>query len=130
MFPEILKRVLAEYKEHVGKRSYYIIFLVIICMSIINAFEPLFFGAIIKELEEYYRDGHFDIHMITKIIVAWIAYMIIVNLIDYKVKYELVTRPCLVDYKKTIKKFCKHAQSMDHENLSRKANRKYLQTDR
>lgn len=131
MIPKILREILSEFKEHVGKRRYYSCFILIIIISAILSLEPLFFGAVLRELEESFSTGVFNTRNIIYITVFWLIYTIVFNLTKFLVMYECTTRSCLIDYQKSIKKYCHYTNAMTMQTyLSKRIGSIYKLIDR
>ena len=102
----ILKTVLFELKKHVWNFRFYTMFFSIIWISLFLTLEPLFFGKIIAELEKFYQNGFFNIRTIIDITIIWTIFVIVGQWVKYFVWQELSTRPLLIDYRESIKKYC------------------------
>jgi ABC-type multidrug transport system fused ATPase/permease subunit len=81
-------------------------FLLVPAVSILASFEPLFFGAIIKKLEEFYSIGWFDIKGIFTIVFFWLSFVIVTLIFKYCVWQLITTDTLLIDYKINIQKYC------------------------
>ena len=108
----ILTSLLKELKSNIWNKRYYLMFIATVFISIYLTLQPLFFWKIINELEKYYETQFFDIETLLYITWLWISYSIIWAILRYYIGQELITRPLLINYKETIKDYCKKTLDM------------------
>ena len=126
-----IKKILEELRKHIGKKKFYAIFICVATLSILSALEPLFFWKIISELEKYYETQFFDTKQIIQITIFWFIFIVISQIWKYIVFQEIITRPAIIDYRESIKKYCYHTISMTmKEYLGKKISSIYKLIDR
>jgi len=109
---QTFKKIFQELKEHVWNLRFYSMFIFVIIISIVLTLEPLFFWKIITELEKYYINWTFNTDTIIKITIVWFLFVAITQFINYIIYYKIITTWNLIDYKKSIKKYCNYTISM------------------
>ena len=109
---QTIKKILEELKIHAWKIRFYSMFIFMVIISLVLALEPIFFWKIIAELEKYYTNWFFDTRVIINTVIFWLIFIVISQIFRYIVLQELINKSSLIDYRESIKKYCKYTLSM------------------
>lgn len=101
-----LKISVAELILNVGMIRFVSTIFLVALIAVFLTFEPLFFGKIISELEKFYSTGYFNTDLIIRITAIWLLYVFVAQWIKFFIWQNVSTKTTVLDYNKTVKKYC------------------------
>ncbi|PIE85145.1 hypothetical protein CSA08_03300 [Candidatus Gracilibacteria bacterium] len=123
---EIILKLLSTFKDSIGTKKYYLVFIFGFLTSIVSILEPFLFIKIIHYIEEFYKTGAFDIKKLGFYMIYWGVFIAFYLLLTYINRYYFIDKSNLKYYVYVFKKYSKKILSISYGDfLGKKAGELY-----